>query len=147
MSVNYAEVLVKAKRYEKMAESVAVQEQEKIEVLDKDNNVINKPAIKDHVKGAAAFVGKHKKAVGIGAGALAVGASAAIAAKKIHDKKKAAAQNQEQVKENYEYDEYAGLLEAVINGFMSEEEIMSENANEIAIATADYMIKNVDSLF
>ena len=86
------------------------------------------------------------KAAGIGAGVAAAGAATAIAAKKIADKKKAAQQNQEEVKENYEYEEYETLIENVIAHFMSEEEIMSENASQIAMATADYLIDNIDNM-
>ena len=95
--------------------------------------------------GKNAIKGFGKKAA-IGAAAIGAATAAGIAAKKIHDKKKAAAQNQEEVKENYEYDEYETLIEGVINCFMSDEEIMAENANDIAMATADYMIENVDYL-
>lgn len=58
-----------------------------------------------------------------------------IAAKKFADQK------EECCKENSEYEGYSELVEAVVNGFMSEDEIMSENASQIAIATADYLIK------
>jgi len=117
-----------------------------------------KETLGSKIKNAASAVGTAAKNVGtaiknnpgktaaIGAGVAATGAAAAIAAKKISDKKKAAQQNQEEVKENFEYEEYEGLIEAVIGGFMSEEEIMSENATQIAIATADYIIDNIDSI-
>ena len=95
--------------------------------------------------GKEALKGVGKKAA-IGAGVAAAGAAAAIAAKKIADKKKAAKQNQEEVKENYEYEEYETLVENVIGYFMSEEEIMSENASEIATTTADYFIENIDNM-
>ena len=45
-------------------------------------------------------------------------------------------------KENAEYDGYEELIEAVIGGIMTKEEIMSENATEIAIATANYLIES-----
>lgn len=48
------------------------------------------------------------------------------------------------VKENCEYDGYDTLIEAVIGGFMSEQEILSENASKIAISTADYLIKECE---
>ena len=113
--------------------------------------VVNNSGLKNKITGAAKAAGKwmkdHKAATaGIGAGVAAVGAGAAIAAKKIADKKKAAQQNQEEVKENCEYDEYETLVEAVVECFMSEEEIMSENASQIAIATADYLIDNIDNI-
>ena len=82
-------------------------------------------------------------AAGIGAGVAAAGAGAAIVAKKISDKKKAAQENQEEVKENYEYPEYASLIEAVVASF-TEEELMEENASEFACEVADYMIENAD---
>jgi len=98
-------------------------------------------------KAAGTFVKNNPgKTAAIGAGVAATGAAAAIAAKKISDKKKAAQQNQEEVKENYEYEEYETLVEAVIGSFMSDEEIMSENASQIAIATADYLIENIDTI-
>ena len=98
-------------------------------------------------KGLGNWIKNHKAAAaGIGAGVAAAGVGAAIAAKKIADKKKAAQQNQEEVKENYEYEEYETLVEAVIECFMSEEEIMSENASQIAMVTADYLIDNIDSI-
>ena len=101
----------------------------------------------DAAKATGKWMKDHKAATaGIGAGVAATGAAAAIAAKKIADKKKAAQQNQEEVKENCEYDEYETLVEAVVECFMSEEEIMSENASQIAIATADYLIDNIDNI-
>lgn len=48
------------------------------------------------------------------------------------------------VKENCEYEEYPELLEAVISGFMTEEDILSEDATQIAISTADYMISECE---
>ena len=103
----------------------------------------NADAVKSIGKDALKSMGKKAAIAG---GVAAVGAGAAIAAKKIADKKKAAQQNQEEVKENYEYEEYEGLVEAVIDVFMSDEEIMSENASQIAINTADYIIDNIDSI-
>lgn len=50
------------------------------------------------------------------------------------------------VKENCEYDGYDTLIEAVIGGFMSEEEILSEDASKIAISTADYLIKECEDV-
>lgn len=44
-------------------------------------------------------------------------------------------------KENAEYYGYEELVEAVVSGYMSKDEIFSENASKIAIATADYLIK------
>ena len=110
--------------------------------------VVNNSGLKNKITGAAKAAGKwmkdHKAATaGIGAGVAAVGAGAAIAAKKIADKKKAAEQNQEEVKENYEYPEYAELVEAVVAN-LSEEELMQENASEFACEVADYMIENAD---
>jgi len=107
-----------------------------------------KTGIKDKITGAATaagnFIKKHPgRAAGIGAGVAAVGAGATIAAKKISDKKKAAQQNQEEVKENYEYPEYMSLVEAVVASF-TEEELMQENASEFACEVADYMIENAD---
>lgn len=95
--------------------------------------------------GKEALKGVGKKAA-IGAGVAAAGAAAAIAAKKIADKKKAAKEAEQEVKENAAYEEYETLVENVINHFMSEEEIMSENANEIAMATADYFIEHIDEM-
>lgn len=103
----------------------------------------NADAVKSMGKDALKSMGKKAAIAG---GVAAVGAGAAIAAKKIADKKKAAQQNQEEVKENYEYEEYEGLIEAVIDVFMSDEEIMSENASQIAMNTADYLIDNIDSI-
>lgn len=54
--------------------------------------------------------------------------------------KKFADQSNNCCKENAEYEGYEELIEAVVNGFMSEEEIMSEDASQIAINTADYLI-------
>lgn len=54
--------------------------------------------------------------------------------------KKFADQSNDCCKENAEYEGYEELVEAVVNGFMSEEEIMSEDARQIAINTADYLI-------
>ena len=107
-----------------------------------------KTGIKDKIAGAVKGAGKWiknnpGKAAGIGAGVAAAGAGAAIAAKKISDKKKAAQENQEEVKENYEYPEYASLIEAVVASF-TEEELMEENASEFACEVADYMIENAD---
>lgn len=45
-------------------------------------------------------------------------------------------------KENAEYEGYEELIEAVIGGIMTKEEIMSENAADIAIATANYLIES-----
>ena len=67
---------------------------------------------------------------------VAVQKAMEIAAKKFADK--------ECCKENSEYEGYEELIEAVVNNIMSEEEIMSENANEMAIATADYLIKECE---
>ena len=105
----------------------------------------NSAAKKGIASSVGNFVKGHKKAVAgaaIGAGALT---AAGIAAKKIHDKKKAAAQNQEEVKENYEYEEYKDLVEAVIAGF-TEEEIMAENASEMACAVADILIEKAEDM-
>ena len=92
------------------------------------------------------FVKNNKKAIGIGAGVAAAGAATAIAAKKIADKKKADKEAGQEVKENAAYEGYETLVENVINHFMSEEEIMSENASQIAIATADYFIEHIDEM-
>lgn len=100
-------------------------------------------AVKD--LGKEALKGMGKKAA-IGAGIVGGAAAAAVAAKKIADKKKAAKAAEQEVKENFEYEEYETLVENVINVFMSEEEIMSENANEIAVATADYFIEHIDEM-
>lgn len=67
---------------------------------------------------------------------VAVQKAMEIAAKKFADK--------ECCKENSEYEGYEELIEAVVNNIMSEEEIMSENANDMAIATADYLIKECE---
>ena len=180
--VNYAEALVKARRYEITNESAsqvksnidenlvaeaakdvlsaklagfnpnewkmnkktgALEPNSKIatKALDAKDNVV------DAAKNVAGAAKRHPgKAAAIGAGALAAGAAVGIAAKKIADKKKAAKQNQEEVKENYEYEEYETLVENVIGYFMSEEEIMSENANDIAMATADYFVEHIDEM-
>ena len=137
--------------------------------MDKDGNMVKQNPVIGYAKDAKDVVKSGVKSVGnaigtgagkisdfakkhpVGAGAAAIGAGAvgaatAIAAKKIADKKKAAKQNQEEVKENYEYEEYETLVENVIGYFMSDEEIMSENANEIAMATADYFIENIDNM-
>jgi len=107
-----------------------------------------KTGIKDKIAGAVKGAGNWVKnnpgkAAGIGVGVAAAGAGAAIAAKKISDKKKAAQENQEEVKENYEYPEYASLIEAVVASFTAEE-LMEENASEFACEVADYMIENAD---
>jgi len=73
----------------------------------------------------------------VGAGAVTAG----VLAKKIYDKKKAAKEKEEEVKENYEYPEYAELVETVVAN-LSEEELMQENASEFACEVADYMIEN-----
>ena len=91
-------------------------------------------------KSAIDFVKNHKKQIGaVGAGAALAG-GAVYAAKKIADKKKAAKQNQEEVKENYEYEEYTELVEAVIDSFTNEE-LMSENVSEMACKVADILIE------
>ena len=98
--------------------------------------------IADGVKAAGNWIKKNPgKTAGIAAGTAAVAGGAALAAKKIADKKKAAQQNQEEVKENYEYEEYMELVEAVVAS-LNEEELMSENASEFACQVADYMIEN-----
>lgn len=113
-------------------------------MLDKKDDIVD--GMKEVGRKAGNFVKDHKKAIGVGAGVAAAGAAAAIAAKKIADKKKAAKAAEQEVKENAEYEEYETLVENVINHFMSEEEIMSENANEIAMATADYFIEHIDEM-
>ena len=163
--VNYAEALVKARRYEMTNEGATPQVEEKnlenvaeavVDMLEK-NEIVPVPGTekvdrkigqkaKIIGKNVADYVKNHPGKAAAGAGLAAVGVGTAIAAKKIADKKKAAKQNQEEVKENYEYEEYETLVENVIGYFMSDEEIMSENANEIAIATADYFIENIDNM-
>lgn len=93
---------------------------------------------------AVDFVKNHKKQIGIGAGVAGAGIAAGIAAKKIYDKKKAAAAAREEVKENYEYDEFDTVIEAVISNFMSDEEVMSENCDQIAMESANYLIDNIN---
>ena len=164
--VNYAEALVKARRYEMTNEGTTPQVKENslenvaesvLTMLEK-NEIVPVPGtekvdrkigqkVKIIGKNVANYVKKHPgKTAAAGAGLAAVGVGTAIAAKKIADKKKAAKENQEEVKENYEYEEYETLVENVIGYFMSEEEIMSENASEIATATADYFIENIDNM-
>ena len=72
--------------------------------------------------------------------AAVLGTGAAIAAKKIADKKKAAKEADQEVKENFEYEEYKSLVEAIINDF-SKEEVMAENASEMACTIADILIE------
>ena len=103
--------------------------------LDTKDNVV------DAAKNVAGAAKRHPgKAAAIVGTAAAVGTGAAIAAKKIADKKKAAKQNQEEVKENFEYEEYKSLVEAIINDF-SKEEVMAENASEMACTIADILIE------
>ena len=160
--LNYAEAVVKARRYQIANEAIdevpvveenkniaqAVLEMEAVPGTEKvDKKIGGKIAASAKKAGEAVvnFAKEHPgKAAAIGAGAAAAGAATAIAAKKIADKKKAA--KQEEVKENYEYEEYESLVENVINYFMSDEEIMSENANQIAMDTADFLINNIDNM-
>ena len=160
--VNYAEALVKARRYEISNEAATQVEEKNLEnvaeavvaMLEKDE-IVSVPGtekVDRKIGQKAKIIGKNvadwaKKHPGkVAAGAAVLGTGAAIAAKKIADKKKAAKQNQEEVKENYEYEEYETLVENVIGYFMSEEEIMSENANDIAMATADYFVEHIDEM-
>lgn len=48
------------------------------------------------------------------------------------------------VKENCDYFEYASLIENVINGYMTEEQILDENATYIAISIADSLIQECE---
>ena len=154
--VNYAEALVKARRYEISNEAATQVEEKNLEnvaeavvaMLEKDE-IVSVPGtekVDRKIGQKAKIIGKNvadwaKKHPGkVAAGAAVLGTGAAIAAKKIADKKKAAKQNQEEVKENYEYPEYTDLIEAVISCF-TEEEVMAENACDFACEVANYLIE------
>ena len=158
ISINeYTDTLINAKRYEIMNENNIPDYIDKIKNSTKHgltHDQLNKMGIK-----TATVLGKdiddrntYNKRIhsiiknnniksgligtAVGAGAVTAG----VLAKKIYDKKKAA-KEKEEVKENYEYPEYAELVEAVVNSF-TEEELMQENASEFACEVADYMIEN-----
>ena len=131
-------------KVDKKTDKMVANDPKVTKMLDKKDDIMD--GAKEVGRKAGNFVKDHKKALGIGAGVAAAGAAAAIAAKKIADKKKAAKAAEQEVKENSAYEEYETLVENVINHFMSEEEIMSENANEIAMATADYFIEHIDEM-
>ena len=105
----------------------------------------NKPAIAKAVSNMGKWAKDHKKQIAGTAGAAALAGGALYAAKKIADKKKAAKENQEEVKENYEFEEYNTLIEAVIDGF-TEEEVMAENVSEMACAVADILIEKAGQM-
>ena len=110
--------------------------------VEKSKNVPQKE-IKDlsALKKAANWAKDHKKGLAIGAAAAAGVGAAALAAKKIAVKKKA--EKQEDVKENCEYPEYNLLVEAIIGDF-TDEEVMAENASEMACTIADILIEKAD---
>lgn len=156
-NLSYADALIKARRYEALAEQDSYVAEGAKEMFEKVSNSVkdanNKAKeaignihIKDKALGAVEAIKKHpgKTAAAVAGTAAAIGAG--VAAKKIYDKKKAAKQNHKDVKENYEYDEYSTVVEAVISGLMSDDEIVSENASEIAMATADYLIDHINEL-
>lgn len=163
MANYYAEALLKAKKYEMMSEGANTGDTEFVASALLESNVGKKigeakekvvngatDAAKDAGKklsgakdAVVSAIKNHPKTAGAAVGtAAAIGAG--VAAKKIYDKKKAAKAAQQKVQENCEYPEYQTVIECVVNNLMSEEEIMSENATQIATDTANYLIDNVD---